>query len=61
MTIVCWYINPDIEQTGNDYIKANDQNHTDLNQNACKVTTDLTVTTVAYELDDFLAENIHTH
>ena len=27
---VCWCINPDIEQKGNDYIKANDQNHTDL-------------------------------
>ena len=36
-TKVCWYINPDIEQTGNDYIKAKDQNNTDLNQNAYKV------------------------
>jgi hypothetical protein len=62
MTIVCWFINPDLEQTGNDLSKnKRHQNNTGLNQNACKVTTDLTVTIVAYELDDFLGENIHTH
>ena len=32
-TKVCWYIIPDIEQTGKNYIKAKDQNHTDFNQN----------------------------
>jgi hypothetical protein len=62
MILVCWFINPDIEQTGNVLSKSKrHQNNTDLNQNACKVKTDLTVTIVLYELNDFLGENIHTH
>ena len=51
MTLVCWFIAPDIEQTGNDLSKSKrHQNNTDLNQNVCKVKTDLTVTIVSYEL-----------